>query len=472
MLLSRKCILISATLSISACNLDNDKAAIEEPIGATAPTASQLLTSRIKEASKGVGVEAFILPASDDWENIPHDPNNPLSAEKVLLGQMLYHETAIATEGVNGARNGTWSCASCHHADAGFKAGIAQGIGEGGEGFGAKGAQRTLAAQFDKKASNPAFVPDVQPFASPAILNTAYQDVMLWNGQFGNAVNGIINNGIAVEVLATPDTPKAENSRNLSGIEIQAIAGTAVHRLKTSDNSILQTNALYIAMFDAAFPNGSEDVTQDAGKAIAAFERTILANEAPFQSWLKGDASAMNNDEIAGATLFFGDAGCSGCHTGPGLSSDVGASEEALFFAVGFADFDPNNSQITGTVDDASSRGRGGFTGREADNYKFKIAQLYNLKDTNIFGHGASFDSVRDVVAYKNAGVPQKILPASALDHRFGPLGLSAKQIDQITSFIEDALYDPNLGRYVPDSTPSGNCFPVNDDLAKTELGC
>lgn len=472
MLLFKKCMLMSAILLISACGLDNEEPIVDAPIVDPEPNATDLLISAINEASNGAGIEAFILPASDDWENIPHDPNNLLSAEKVLLGQMLYHETALSTEGVNGSRNGTWSCASCHHAEAGFKAGIAQGIGEGGEGFGLDGTGRILAEQFDKDSSNPTLVPDVQPVASPAILNTAYQDVMLWNGQFGNAVDGIINNGIALDVLATPGTPKAENNRQLSGIEIQAIAGTAVHRLKTSEDSILQTNADYTAMFEAAFPNGSNDVTEDASKAIAAFERTILANEAPFQLWLKGDTSAMSDDEIAGATLFFGDAGCSSCHLGPGLSSQEGASEDAVFFAVGFADFDPNNPQITGTVDDANSRGRGGFTGVKSDDYKFKIAQLYNLKDTDIFGHGASFNSVRDVVAYKNAGVSQKVLPASALDHRFQPLALSEQQIDQITSFLEDALYDPNLRRYVPSSTPSGNCNPVNDDIARIDLGC
>ena len=77
-----------------------------------------------------------------------------------------------------------------------------------------------------------------------------------------------------------------------------------MHRLKTSDNSILQTNAEYVAMFDAAFPQGTEDATGDAGKAIAAYERTILANQSLFQMWLKGDESAMTSDEISGATLF------------------------------------------------------------------------------------------------------------------------------------------------------------------------
>lgn len=471
----KKFLMVGATVVLASCGGDSNSPPIEPPAPPPAPaepTASEVLTSTIIEASNGGGVEAFMLPASDDFSNIPQDPNNLLTAEKVLLGQMLYHETALATEGVNGTRNGTWSCASCHHAAAGFKAGIPQGIAEGGEGFGTTGEGRVLAAGFDKDSVDPAFVPDVQPVTSPAVLNTAYQDVMLWNGQFGNAVNGIINNGLADSVLATPGTPKAENDRQLSGLETQAIAGTGVHRMKTSEGSILQTNAEYVAMFEAAFPDGTADATEDAGKAIAAFERTILANEAPFQTWLSGDESAMTDDEIAGATLFFGDAGCAGCHQGPGLSSEADASEELVFFAIGFADFDPNNPQITGSVDDATSRGRGGFTGEEDDNYKFKVPQLYNLKDTNVFGHGASFTSVRDVVAYKNAGVPQKVLPASALDPRFQPLGLTDQEIDQITAFVENALYDPNLSRYVPVATPSGNCTPVNDDVAKADLGC
>jgi cytochrome c peroxidase len=385
-------------------------------------TPSQRLMTNISEASNGIGVTAYILPQSDDWENIPQDPNKPLNAEKVLLGQMLFHETAIATEGVNEERIGSWSCASCHHADAGFKAGIAQGIREGGEGFGFKGTARILAEQFNKNSSNPLFVRDVQPVTSPAILNIAYQDVMLWNGQFGNAVNGIINNGLATKVLSTPGTPNAENSRNFSGLETQAIAGITVHRQKTSEDSIVQTNAQYIAMFDAAYPNGTDDATEDTSKALATFQRTIFANQAPFQEWLKGDAAAMSNDEIEGAALFFGEAGCASCHSGPGLSSSVGAAEDEVFFAVGFADFDQNSSLITGSVDTATSLGLGGFTKRSTDNYKFKIPQLYNLGDTNIFGHGASFRSVRDVVAYKNSGVSQKYCPQARLTRVFSHL--------------------------------------------------
>lgn len=456
--------------ALVGCSSDENETVIEEeePV---APTASDLLRTAI-ESNNPQGLNAFILPDSDDYANIPQDPNNPLTREKIVLGQMLYHETALATDGVNSELTGTWSCASCHHAAAGFKAGIPQGIGEGGIGFGVAGEGRVLASGFDKNSEVPEQVPDLQPVTSPSVLNTAYQEVMLWNGQFGNVEGGTVNADLDPEVLSPEGTPKAENVRGLAGLEIQAIAGTIVHRMNSFDNSVLQTNDEYVMMFEAAFPDGSEDVLEDAGKAIAAYERTLLANESPFQLWLKGDDSAMTSQEILGATLFFGKAGCVSCHNGPALSSAVGASKSEMFMAVGFADFDPNNSQINGSVSDADARGRGGFTGDAEDDYKFKVPQLYNLSDTNVFGHGASFKSVRDVVAYKNAGVPQKLIPETQLDTRFQPLSLTEEEIDLITAFLETGLHDPNLGRYVPSALPTQRCFPVADEQAKLDLNC
>ncbi|GAA6166402.1 cytochrome-c peroxidase [Sessilibacter corallicola] len=432
---------------------------------------SARLTVNLEAASNGVGIEAFMLPDSDDFDNIPQDPNNPITAAKVELGQMLYHETALATAGVNSDRTGTWSCASCHHAAAGFKAGVVQGIAEGGEGFGIAGETRVLVSGFDALSSDPTLVPDVQPVTSPAVLNVAFQEVMLWNGQFGNMEGGFVNIGLDDNVLSTPGTPKAHNSRQLAGVEIQAVAGLGVHRLSVTDDSILQTNADYQALFNAAFPDGSDDVLEDAAKAIAAFERTIIANQSPFQLWLRGDQNAMSAEELRGANLFF-ESGCSDCHRGAALSSDVGATEDEIFFAIGFADFDPNNSAVTGNVPENAAKGRGGFTGESSDDYKFKIPQLYNLADTNVFGHGASFDSVRDLVAFKNTGLSQKLLPEGVLDSRVVPLGLSEQEIDDLTAFLETALYDPNLERFVPSSVPSGNCTPVNDAIAQIDLSC
>lgn len=451
---------------LTACsNSDND----------TEQTEVELLSAELETAviaaANGSGLEAFILPDETDYANIPQDPNNPITAEKVALGQMLFHETALATEGVNPGLAGTWSCASCHHVAAGFKSGVKQGFGEGGSGFGLFGEGRVLATGFDPASADPTLVPDIQPVASPTVLNTAYQEVMLWNGQFGNSVGGLINAGIDPLILETAGTPKAENARDLAGLEIQAVAGTGVHRMKTDAGTVLQTDLTYQTLFSAAFPV-TTDPLEEASKAMAAYERTLLANQAPFQMWLKGDESALAENELRGALLFFGKADCVACHTGPALSSPVGATEDEVFFALGFADFDVNDPSINGTVDLATSKGRGGFTGEAADEFKFKIPQLYNLADTNVFGHGASFESVADVVAYKNAGVRQQPIPVSQLDSRFVPLGLTTEEMSDLTAFLETGLRDPNLVRYVPAATPSGNCIPNADTQSISDLGC
>jgi len=426
-------------------------------------TASAELIAAI-ESQYSEGVSGLILPDSRDFNAIPQDPQNPITHEKVALGELLFHDTAFATKGLS-LEEKTWSCASCHHAAAGFKSGIPQGIGEGGLGFGADGSERRMSSSFDPDADDSSLIPkpDIQPLASPTILNSAYQDVMLWNGQFGNSVNGIINAGIDPDILATPDTPKAENLRRLSGLEIQAIAGLDVHRLEMHGSSELQTNHDYIDLFTAAYRGGSDDEQRDAGKAIAAYERTVLANRAPFQLWLRGDESALSSDELRGGALFFGKAGCGDCHRGPALSSEVGATEDEVFMAIGFADFDSDTQpQVHGPIKQADKEGRGGFTTETHDKYQFKIPQLYNLADAPILGHGASFSSVREVLNYKNRAVSQVAHIDAALDQRFTPLGLTRKEIDDLEAFISNALYDPDLMRYQPTAVPSGECIIVD----------
>ena len=92
-----------------------------------------LLTASSPTQSK----DFYLLPESDDFSNIPQDPLNPLTQAKVDAGKLIFHDPAFATEGV-ALRAKTWSCATCHHARAGFKSGLIQGMGEGGEGFGLK----------------------------------------------------------------------------------------------------------------------------------------------------------------------------------------------------------------------------------------------------------------------------------------------------------------------------------------------
>jgi cytochrome c peroxidase len=451
-----------STLLLSACG---SGAVVEEPIQPTTPAPVQLtdfeldvieLQKTLAEASPNGSIEDYILPESDDYFNIPQDPLNPITESKVKLGKMLYHETGMTVSLDSDMHEDTFSCASCHNAQSGFKSGIKQGVGDGGVGFAS-----------NRFAMNPD-IADVQPVSSPTTMNVAYQEAMLWNGQFGNQIDGTVNVGIDESILSTEGTPKVHNAKQWSGIEVQAIAGLGVHRLNTGEDSPIATVPEYQELVAEI---GEDDLLVAAALAIAAYERTILSSRSPFQSFVKGDTNALGHAEVNGAKLFFGKAGCGACHNGPALSSPQFATESEMFMAIGFGDLDMNEG-IVGEVSDAVRKGRGGFTGEEEDMYAFKVPSLYNLTDTNVFGHGSTFTSVREVVEYKNAAVPQADIPEEYLDSRFVPLNLTPKEVDELVSFLEGGLYDADLMRYVPETLPSGNCVTNADLLSRSETGC
>lgn len=435
-----------ALTTLGACSKDDEGSSLDDQ-----------LTSTLEAASGGAGLDYFVLPASNDYAAIPQDANNPITAEKVALGKMLFHETGIASAPKVASGTSTYSCASCHHSRAGFQAGVGQGIGEGGSGFGLTGENRIALASYAAAEL------DIQPIRSPSAMNTAYQELMLWNGQFG--ANG---DNIGTEAQWDPTTPVITNQLGFDGLETQAIAGLGVHRMDFV-GSVVENNQEYIAMFDAAFPSDPEAdrySRKNAGLAIAAYERILLSNEAPFQKWLGGDMTAMSDVEKRGAVLFFGKAGCNNCHTGPALNS-------MAFYGLGMDDLDASGQPYAGAIPDAARLGRGGFTGVADDNFKFKVPQLYNLKDSPFYGHGASFTSVEDVVRYKNAGVAQNAdVPSTQLASDFQPIGLTEDEILEITAFLETSLYDASLSRFNPTALPSGNCFPNNDEQSRIDLGC
>ena len=460
-----------STALLSACSGGADNASAPDPIVVAPPTVTPVdpaveardnLLVLLDSTSTIGSYEEYILPESDDFDNIPQDPSNPITAEKVALGQLVYHETGI-TDGNIAGMEGTFSCASCHNAQNGFKSGIRQGIGEGGVGFD----HRTVAAGVD-----PSTV-DVQPLTSPTVLNTAYQEVMLWNGQFGNVIGGIVNIGIDPERHFTEGTPKEANLRSFAGLETQAVAGLGVHRMNVEEGSVLTTNEKYQMMFEAAYGTSQpNDMLEAAALAIAAYERTILANQAPFQDFLRGDEEALTLEEVEGAKVFFGKGQCAGCHNGPALSSPVGSLASEVFMTLGFHDLDMWDD-IIGEVGEGVREGRAGFTGDEMEKYAFKVPPLYNLSDTEVFGHGASFTSVEDVVRYKVAAVPQHPdVDLIDIDYRFTPLDLSEEEITNLVLFLENSLYDPDLMRYVPTELPTGLCVTNNDEDSRRELGC
>ncbi|GAB4395827.1 MAG: cytochrome c peroxidase [Microscillaceae bacterium] len=418
----------------------------------------QSLLEKLELASAGQGKDYYLLPEPTQYALIPQDPRNPLNAAKVELGKLLFHETGLGLKPRKSISLQFYSCASCHHAPAGFQAGVPQGIGEGGLGFGHKGQGRVRHPDYVLDSDL-----DVQDVRSPSTLHVAFQANMLWNGQFG-----AFGHNTDTEALWTAGTPKDRNHLGFEGVETQAIAAMDVHRLQV-EGSLVKTHPDYVALFNAAFPDvpaESRINVLHVGLAIAAYERTLMATMAPFQRWLKGEHGAMNEAQKRGAILFFGKARCYQCHNGPALNA-------MEFYALGMKDLYQRGDAAAVDFNSVGNKGRGGFTNRPEDMFKFKVPQLYNLSDSPFYGHGASFGSIAEVLRYKNLAIPENTyVPTGQLAAEFVPLGLSEAEIEDLREFLETGLYDPGLSRYAPLRLPSGNCFPNNDPLTRSFLGC
>ena len=443
-----------AAVTLPSCNPSN--AINPEPVDKD----FQLLATII-DALGQQGYANLHMPDPHYLDQIPQDPANPLTADKVNLGRMLFHETALGMDAVEESGMGTYSCASCHHAAAGFQAGVQQGLGDGGVGFGVRGEGRVISPDYDPTTI------DRQPMRTPTAMNGAFTPVVLWNGQFG-----AYGPNVGTEANWTEGTPLAVNYLGYAGMETQAIAGLTVHRM-APDPEFFDHMPQYVAMFDAAFPDFPEEErysVETAGLAIAAYERTIMSTEAPFQKWLRGEHHAMTQQQKDGAMVFFGAAKCGTCHNGPGLT-------DGGFHALGMPDM-PGIADLDAGVDTYGlsgtdlALGRGGFTGQDGDKHAFKTPQLYNLKDSPFYGHGGTFYNLKDVISYKVDGECAKPEAQSFLSADYQAVELTEKQEQDLFMFLADGLYDASLDRYVPGSIPSGNCFPNADPQSSVDLGC
>ncbi|HNM24838.1 MAG TPA: cytochrome c peroxidase, partial [Saprospiraceae bacterium] len=352
-----------------------------------------LLQMTLDQRSPTGSFEAYIMPEGTDFSALPNqDPKNPVTAAKVELGRMLFFETGIGLEPKYSISKTAYSCSSCHIPERGFTAGRFQGIADGALGFGNLGDGRYLNRWYTGDEV------DAQGARPLPTINLTYITNALWAGTFGS-----FNVNEGTESVWNQDTLVAINYDGLMGLESNNNRALIVHRQVI--NKAVTDSLGYTAMFDAAFPEIPESqryTRRVAAFAIAAYQRTILTNQAPFQRWLKGERSAMNDQQKRGALLFFGKAGCSNCHNSPSLNS-----QPHQFFALGVKNLYQNGYEVFRTgPSDKRNLGRGGFTGLPEDMHKFKVPQLYNLRETDFYFHGASKRSLREVVEYFNNGVP------------------------------------------------------------------
>jgi len=414
---------------------------------------SELMKS-IRKASPNGQTDYFIIASSDDYASIPNqDPHNPITKEKVELGKMLFFETGLAQQAMHESCLETYSCSSCHIPSAGFLPGRKQGIADGAFGYGVNGSDRTM---IDEYLENELDAQGIRPLST---LNVAYVTNTLWSGAFGANDRNVGTESRWTDLAEV-------NKTGYVGLEAQNIEGFHLHRLEINDH-ILDDYG-YRALFDKAFsdlPVEERYGPESASFAMSAYTRTVLTNKTPFREYLKGNPAALTMSQKEGALLFFGKARCYTCHNSPSFSS-------MNFYALGTPDLYKINGLNT-SEDDPRNLGRGFFTGEEKDFYRFKVPQLYNLKDYTHFFHGSSKSTLYDVVKFKikaeteNPKVDQALLSA-----KFRPVDLSEAEIYSLIDFLKNALYDEDVERYAPNAVLSGNCFPNNDKQSRSDLGC
>jgi hypothetical protein len=298
-----------------------------------------------------------------------------------------------------------------------------------------------------------------------------------------------------------PSLPGSVNPFNDPAQENLALLLLDAHRMLNFQSAEIMKIPAFVKLFRDAFPEeaAKADSTGNMGelindqtvfRATATFMRTVVTRNTPFDRFLAGDNRALTPSQRRGAQLFFtkaseGGAGCVACHSGPMLNKQIndpdvagiGQFVEENFVNVGRGDhpvqalnalergrLNPNKLGKDGFPYHAEDTGRQEITNNPDHAFKFRSLTLRQLKDAGNFFHDATLTKIRDVVEYFNAGLPQDPTAGAAatLDARFtnprGPgtprgLGLSAKQVDDLTDFLENGLYDPAFLQFDPRST-------------------
>jgi hypothetical protein len=330
-------------------------------------------------------------------------------------------------------------------------------------------------------------------------------------GVIGFAFNNrLLFGGIGGEV---PSTPGSLNPFNDPAGENMTLLLLDAHRMLGSQSAELLKIPAFVQLFREAFPReaAEADASRDMTKLVndvtefraqATFLRTVVTRNTPFDKFLAGDNGALTPAQRRGAQLFFTKAedrgaGCFGCHSGPMLNKQpddpdvagIGQFVEQNFFNIGIGDHPVQalNALARGRLDlnklgpdgypyHAEDTGREEITHNADDKFKFRAITLRQLKDARTFFHNGSFTKLRDVVQYFNAGIPQDPTAGAAptLSKRFTHprgngtprgLGLSDRQVDDLTDFLENALYDPAFAKYDPHST-TDTLQPNERDLA------
>jgi cytochrome c peroxidase len=339
---------------------------------------------------------------------VTHPADNPSTPEKIKLGRLLFFDPVLSG-------NKDVSCATCHQPEFNYAEFLETSIGVNGVGNGSK-----------RRFLDPNDIPFVKR-NSQSILNTAF-------------------NGIKNHETYYPETAPMFWDLRSKGLEEQALEpiktleemrGNGYPDEKIIDEIILRVKNVpeYHSLFSEAFKEPDPVNKRNLSKAIAAYERTLIANNTRFDQYMRGDSAALSSSEKEGLNAFL-TTGCAKCHSGPMFS-------DYKMHTLGVPD--SGNRKET----DAGING----------DYAFRTPSLRNLRYTGPYMHSGKFATLDQVLMFYEdiAGgkVINPLVKRSQMDTLATHMDVNFKDISRIVEFL-NCLNDDNFDKTIPVSVPSG----------------
>jgi cytochrome c peroxidase len=340
--------------------------------------------------------------------NVNHPADNPYSEEKAELGRLLFYDPILSGEK-------DVSCATCHHPDFGYAESIDLSIGVGGKGL---GMQRRFVSQgsipFTKRNSQ-------------SVLNTAFNGIDI-NGKYDPA-----NAPMFWDLRA-----KGLEDQSLHPIrQLEEMRGLKVEENKVIDVVIQRLRAIpeYRERFKKVFGDDQEINESTLAKAMACFERTLVANNSRFDLYMRGDGTQLSAGEKEGMELFL-TAGCARCHSGPM-----------------FSDFKVH--VIAAPDADKRTEVDSGFQG----SFAFRTPSLRNLRFTAPYMHSGKIGNLTDVLTFyedlRGNTLRTRHVEPGDLDTLAKMIRVEFKDISRIVEFL-NTLNDGGYDKRIPATVPSG----------------
>jgi cytochrome c peroxidase len=327
------------------------------------------------------------IPAALTAAAIP--PDSPQAPAAAALGQKLFFENRLSGDG-------SVACATCHDPARAFTDGRPTSIGIHG-----RVGQRN----------------------APTILNALYNKTQFWDGRVATLE----------EQAALPITNPFEMGSSSIGEAVSKIA----------------SDADYQRQFMLAFGSGVNE--KDMLRAIAAYERTLISFDSPFDRFIAGDKNAIGASAARGWELFNGKARCNLCHALTDKQRDVTVFTDNDFHNIGIgilrhrvaplaheAERDLAQGNLR-AIDDAavesefSALGRFLITKQQKDIASFKTPDLRNVLVTAPYFHDGSQQTLWDTMDHYNKGDGAN---NPWLDEDIRPLALTEPEIDDLVAFL------------------------------------